>query len=58
MKKATPFTDSQPVEAPKDVLTEVLRSGAQRMLAAALEAEVEAYVADASRRFPLVTRLP
>ncbi len=46
MKQATRFTQNEPVEAPKDVLTEVLRSGAQRMLAAALEAEVEAYLAE------------
>lgn len=46
MEKATPFTDSQPVETPKDVLHEVLRSGAQRMLAFALEAEVAAYLAE------------
>ena len=46
MKKATPFNGSEPVATPKDVLTEVLRSGAQRMLAAALEAEVESYVAE------------
>ena len=45
MKKATPFIESQPVAPPKDALTEVLRSGAQRMLAAALEAEVESYLA-------------
>ena len=46
MKKATPFSESEPVATPKDVLTEVLRSGAQRMLAAALEAEVESYLAE------------
>ncbi len=46
MEKATPFTDSQLVETPKDVLSEVLRSGAQKMLAAALEAEVDAYLAE------------
>ena len=45
MKKATPFVETEPVANPKDVLTEVLRSGAQRMLAAALEAEVESYLA-------------
>jgi len=45
MKKATPFNGSEPVAAVKDVLTEVLRSGAQRMLAAALETEVESYLA-------------
>jgi len=46
MKQATPFIETEPVAAPKDVLTEVLRSGAQRMLAAALEAEVESYLAE------------
>jgi len=45
MKKATHFTESGPVETSKDILTEVLRNGAQRMLAAALEAEVESYLA-------------
>ena len=44
MKKATPFIETEPVASPKDALTEVLRSGAQRMLAAALEAEVALYV--------------
>ena len=44
MKKTTPSAESGPVEAPKDVLTEILRDGAQRMLAAALEAEVESYL--------------
>jgi len=46
MKKATPFIESKPVATPKDVLSEVLRSGAQRMLTAALEAEVAAYLAE------------
>ncbi|MCP3914877.1 MAG: IS256 family transposase [bacterium] len=36
----------RPEETAKDALTEVLRTGAQRMLAAALEAEVESYVAE------------
>ena len=45
MKKATPFIETEPVAAPKDVLAEVLRNGAQRMLSAALEAEVESYLA-------------
>lgn len=44
MKKATPFTSSQPAMTTEDVLTEVLRAGAQRLLAAALEAEVESYL--------------
>ncbi len=46
MRKATPFVDPKPVATPKDALTEVLRTGAQRMLTAALEAEVEAYLAE------------
>ena len=45
MEKAKPFIDSQPVATPKDALTEILRIGAQKMLAAALEAEVAAYLA-------------
>ena len=45
MKKATPFIETEPVTGPKDVLTEVLRNGAQRMLAVALEAEVQSYLA-------------
>ena len=45
MNKATPFTETEPVAASKDVLTEVLREGAQRMLVAALEAEVQSYLA-------------
>ena len=46
MKKATPFNQSEPVTTPKDALTDVLRDGAQRMLVAALEAEVESYLAE------------
>lgn len=46
MKKATPFKESEPVASAKDMLTEVLRDGAQRMLTAALEAEVESYLSD------------
>jgi transposase-like protein len=46
MKKATPFIEAEPVGSPKDALTEILRSGAQRMLAAALEAEVQSYLAE------------
>jgi transposase-like protein len=45
MKKTTPSVESGPAESAQDVLTEVLRNGAQRMLAAALEAEVESYLA-------------
>ena len=44
MKKATPFIEAEPVATPQDMLTEILRSGAQRLLAAALEAEVESYL--------------
>jgi transposase-like protein len=35
-----------PGETPKDVLTELLRSGAQKMLAVAIDDEVEAYIAE------------
>ncbi len=45
MKKATPFTEIEPVTSPQDVLTELVRSGAQKMLAAALESEVAEYLA-------------
>ena len=48
MKKATPFNTSEPAPTSMDVLTEVLRDGAQRLLTAALEAEVEAYLAEHS----------
>ena len=44
MKKATPFVETEPDPTSKDVLTEILQGGAQRMLAAALEAEVESYL--------------
>lgn len=46
MKKATPSVETEPVPTAKDVLTEILRSGAQRMLAAALEAEVASYLSE------------
>ena len=46
MKKATPFVESEPAPTAKDMLSEVLRNGAQRLLAAALEAEVESYLAE------------
>ena len=36
--------DSISVESTKDVLTEILREGAQKMLATAIEAEVDAYI--------------
>ena len=44
MQEATPFIQTAPASTPKDALSEILRGGARRMLAAALEAEVEAYV--------------
>jgi putative transposase len=46
MNKATPFIETEPAADAKDILSEVLRRGAQRMLAAALEAEVEAYLGE------------
>ncbi|MDP6409371.1 MAG: IS256 family transposase [Planctomycetota bacterium] len=44
MKKATPFTEIEPVETSQDVLTQLARQGAQKMLAVALEDEVARYV--------------
>ena len=44
MTESTPIIEIRPEETTKDALTEILRSGAQRLLAAALEAEVESYV--------------
>lgn len=49
MKKATPIIETEPAESSNDVLTDVLRSGAQRLLAVALEAEVDSYLAEHSR---------
>ena len=46
MSKPTPLPTNEPVTTPKDALSEVLRTGAQRMLTAALEAEVAAYLAE------------
>ena len=46
MKKATNLTSSAPVASPKDALTEVLRTGAQKMLAVALQREVDTYVSE------------
>ena len=46
MNKATPFIETEPAADAKDILSEVLRRGARRMLAAALEAEVEAYLGE------------
>ena len=45
MKQAKTSDQLQPVAAPKDVLTELFRDGARKMLAIALEAEVDSYVA-------------
>ena len=45
MKKATPFAEIEPVESPQDALTAIVRDGAQKMLAAALEHEVADYLA-------------
>lgn len=42
--KSIASAETAPVGSPKDVLAEVLRTGAQRMLIAALEAEVEGYI--------------
>jgi hypothetical protein len=44
MKKATPFAENEPFESLPDVLTEIARAGAQKMLAAALEDEVAEYL--------------
>jgi len=44
MNRSTTHTAVVPLSAEKDVLTEVLRSGAQRLLAQAIGAEVEAYL--------------
>ena len=46
MIESTPIIAIKPEKTTKDVLTEILRAGAQRMLAVALEAEVEAYVTE------------
>jgi hypothetical protein len=45
MHEGTTASLAFPVPATGDVLTEVLREGAARMLAAAVEAEVAAYIA-------------
>jgi len=45
MKKATPFAEIEPVESFQDVLTELARIGAQKMLAAALDDEVARHLA-------------
>ena len=46
MKKATPFAENEPVESCHDVLTEIARAGAQKMLAVALDDEVADYLAE------------
>jgi len=40
MKKATTFTGNEPVAGSADILTEIVRCGARKMLAAALDDEV------------------
>ena len=45
MTEATPTRSLHPAHSTDDPLTEVLRQGAQRLLAAALESEVEAHLA-------------
>ncbi len=45
MRNATSSVEIEPVDSSKDVLTELLRVGAQKMLAAALEDEVVRYLA-------------
>lgn len=44
MQEGTTTTIDFPLERPRDVLSEVLRDGAQRMLAAAIEAEVADWI--------------
>ena len=45
MRECTTEAIEFPAESSKDVLTEILREGAQKMLGTAIEAEVEAYIA-------------
>jgi len=45
MIEATHPRPFQPEASPKDAITEIIRGGAQRLLAAALEAEVDCYLA-------------
>ena len=45
MREATTDQLSVPVESPRDVLTEILRDGATKMLAQAIEAEVDEWIA-------------
>ncbi len=44
MRECTTDAIAYPVEPSKDVLTEILREGAQKMLATAIEVEVDAYI--------------
>ena len=44
MRERTTDTVGPPHESAKDVLTEILREGARKMLATAIEAEVDAYI--------------
>lgn len=44
MQERTTDTVGLQAESAKDVLTEILREGAHKMLATAIEAEVDAYV--------------
>ena len=44
MRECTTDAVGFPAESSKDVLTEILREGAQKMLATAIEAEVDGYI--------------
>ncbi len=44
MEECTTDAIEFPAESTKDVLTEILREGAQKMLATAIEVEVDAYI--------------
>ena len=44
MSEATSSTIEFPVSSSRDVLTEILREGAQRMLSTAIEAEVAEWI--------------
>ena len=44
MRECTTDAIEFPAESSKDVLTEILREGAQKMLATAIEAEVDGYI--------------
>ena len=45
MTEATPARSLHPVDSTTDAITEVLRRGARKLLAAALDSEVEAFLA-------------